>query len=193
VLDGNHYRLLPMFIYMVRLLLMTTKMVDNNDKSKDANNTNARLTTDATTIYDTLNENLVKFVNEWTKAQPQYSQAISNLQLDYIDTTRNIINTAISFQKAFNNSNNNSNWNPPVATPYVEQFTKQSNEVVNSMIRTAAVNNQLTTNMLDAARENLRSYNKTIDAVTEFNTSAAKAWNSFFSTAAVQSRQFFKQ
>src|SRR5439155_27346258 len=85
VLDGNHYRLLPMFIYMVRLLLMTTKMVDNNDKSKDANNT-----TDAQTIYDTLNENLVKFVNEWTKAQPQYSQAISNLQLDYIDTTRNI-------------------------------------------------------------------------------------------------------
>jgi len=128
---------------MVRLLLMTTKMVDNNDKSKDANNTNARLTTDAQTIYDTLNENLVKFVNEWTKAQPQYSQAISNLQLDYIDTTRNIINTAISFQKAFNNSNNNSNWNPPVATPYVEQFTKQSNEVVNTMIRTAAVNYQL--------------------------------------------------
>ena len=29
--------------------------------------------------------------------------------------------------------------------------------------------------MLDAARENLRSYNKTIDAVTEFNTSAAKS------------------
>lgn len=173
---------------MGRVLLMTTKMVDNNDKSKDANNT-----TDAQTIYDTLNENLVKFVNEWTKAQPQYSQAISNLQLDYIDTTRNIINTAISFQKAFNNSNNNSNWNPPVATPYVEQFTKQSNEVVNSMIRTTAVNNQLTTNLLDAARENLRSYNKTIDAVTEFNASAAKAWNSFFSTATVQSRQFFKQ
>jgi hypothetical protein len=192
VLDGNHYRLLPMFIYMVRLLLMTTKMVDN-DKSKDANNTNSRVTTDVQTIYDTLNENLVKFVNEWTKAQPQYSQAISNLQLDYIDTTRNIINTAISFQKALNNSNNYSNWNPEVATPYVEQFTKQSNEVVTSLIRTAAVNNQLTTNMLDAARENLRSYNKTIDAVTEFNTSAAKAWNSFFSTAAVQSRQFFMQ
>ena len=117
---------------------------------------------------------------------------ISNLQLDYIDTTRNIINTAISFQKAFNNSNNNSNWNPPVATPYVEQFTKQSNEVVNSMIRNTAVKDQPTTNMLDGARENLRSYNKTIDAVTSLTQVLQKLeFVLFYST--VESRQFFKQ
>jgi hypothetical protein len=42
------------------------------------------------------------------------------------------------------------------------------------------INNQLTINALEAARENLKIYNKTIDAMTEFNTNAAKAWNLMF-------------
>ena len=33
------------------------------------------------------------------KAQPQYSQSISNLQLDYIQTTKNMIQTTFSAQK----------------------------------------------------------------------------------------------
>jgi hypothetical protein len=140
-------------------------------------------------FYETVRENFIKIVDELAKVQPQYSQSVSNLQLDYIQAIKNTIYTAFSAQKHLTNSNQGT-WNrTPSSVPFVEQFAKQSNEITNNTIRAVGINNQLTINALDAARENLKIYNKTIDAVTEFNTNAAKAWNSFFST---QQQQFFK-
>src|SRR5215208_2449813 len=89
-------------------------------------------------------------VDEFAKAQPQYSQSISNLQLDYIQTTKNMIQTSFSAQKQLANT-----LNVP-SVPYGEVFTRQSNEVTNNAIRSVGINNQLTINALDAARENLK-------------------------------------
>ena len=53
------------------------------------------------------------------------------------------------------------------------------------------MNNQQTVNEINAAAEDFRTLNRTIDSVTEFNTSAAKAWNSFLTA---QQQQFpYKQ
>jgi hypothetical protein len=49
------------------------------------------------------------------------------------------------------------------------------------------INNQLTVNAINAAAENFRTFNRTIDSVTEFNSNAAKAWNSFLTA---QQQQF---
>jgi len=141
-------------------------------------------------FYETVRENYIKIVDELAKVQPQYSQSVSNLQLDYIQAIKNTIYTAFSAQKHLTNSNQGT-WNStPASVPFIDQFAKQSNEITNNTIRAVGINNQLTINALDAARENLKIYNKTIDAVTEFNTNAAKAWNSFFTT---QQQQFFKR
>ena len=141
-------------------------------------------------FYETVRENYIKIVDELAKVQPQYSQSVSNLQLDYIQAIKNTIYTAFSAQKHLANSNQGT-WNStPASVPFIDQFAKQSNEITNNTIRAVGINNQLTINALDAARENLKIYNKTIDAVTEFNTNAAKAWNSFFTT---QQQQFFKR
>ncbi|HZA06669.1 MAG TPA: hypothetical protein VE619_03110 [Nitrososphaeraceae archaeon] len=135
-------------------------------------------------IYDTLRENLVKVVDEMAKIQPQFSQSISNLQIDYIQTAKNIIQNTISTQKQFISS-----WNIPADHPYTEQMAKQSTEVTNNTIKAVGINNQLAINALDAARENLKIYNRTIDAVTDFNSNIVKAWESFFS---VQQYNFSK-
>lgn len=58
-------------------------------------------------------------------------------------------------------------------------------------MRTARINNQLVINAIDAARENLRIYNRTVDALTDFSSNAAKAWISLFSTQQPQQQQFF--
>jgi hypothetical protein len=63
---------------------------------------------------------------------------------------------------------------------FTEQFAKQTREITRNAIRAVNINNQLTINALEAARENLKIYNKTIDAIAEFNTNAAKAWNLVF-------------
>jgi flagellar biosynthesis regulator FlaF len=79
---------------------------------------------------------------------------------------------------------------PPVALPYSEQIARQSDEITSNTMRTVGINSRLAINVLDAARENLKIYNRTIDAVTDFNGNVAKVWTSFFSA---QQNQFFNK
>jgi len=158
---------------------MVIEMVDKTTKDETIR------TADARDVYDTMRDNFIRTVDEIAKVQPQYSQSISNLQLDYIQTTKNMIQTAFSVQKQLASS-----VNAPVNMPYADLFARQSNEVTNNAIRSVGINNQLTINALDAARENLKIYNRTIDAVTDFSTNVTKAWTSFF---AQQQAQFTRQ
>ncbi len=163
-------------------------MVDN--KLKDESNT-AGSSSNTTHVFDTVKENFVRAVDEMAKVQPQYSQAFSNLQLDYVQAAKNMIQNTISAQKQLVGS-----WNiMPVSTttaPYTEQFTRQANEITNNTLRAVGINNQLAINSVDAARENLKIYNRTVDAVTEFGTNIAKTCTAF-SAAAQQQQQFAKQ
>jgi hypothetical protein len=159
-------------------------LIDN--KSKDESNTAGSSGT--THVFDTVKENFVRTVDEMAKVQPQYSQAFSNLQLDYIQAAKNMIQNTVSAQKQFIGS-----LNVPVSSPYSEQFTRQSNEITNNTLRAVGINNQLVINAVDAARENLRIYNRTVDAVTEFSNNIAKVCTAFSSAAQQQQQQFAKK
>jgi len=151
-------------------------------KSKDDITTSTR-STEAANVYDTVRQNYIRIVDEFTKAQPQYTQSISNLQLDYVAAAKNTIQNMISAQKMLA-----SNGNVPIVTPpYTDEFVKQSNEITENIVNAVRINNQLTVNAINAATENFRTINRTIESVTEFNNSTAKAWNSFLT---VQRQQF---
>jgi hypothetical protein len=137
-------------------------------------------------VYDSFKENLLRTVDEMAKAQPQYYQSISNLQLDYIQTAKNIIQTTISAQKQLLGNT----WTIPSSGPYAEQLLDQSYQITNSTIRAVDVNNEFLINSLDTLRENLKVCNRTIDTFAEYNNNAMRAWNSIFSTAQQQQRQF---
>ncbi|MRN41707.1 MAG: hypothetical protein FIO02_11805 [Nitrosopumilales archaeon] len=155
-------------------------MVDN--KSKD-DITTTTSSTEAANIYDTVSQNYIRIVDEFTKAQPQYTQSVSNLQLDCIAAAKNMIQNMTSAQKTLA-----SNGNVPIVTPpYTNEFVKQSNEITENIVKAIHINNQLTVNAINAAAENFRTLNRTIESVTEFNTSAAKAWNSILT---VQQQHF---
>ena len=155
-------------------------MVDN--KSKDDITTTTR-STEAANLYDAVKQNYIRIVDEFTKAQPQYTQSVSNLQLDYVAAAKNTIQNTVSAQKMLA-----SNWNFPIVTPhYTDEFVKQSNEITENIVSAVRINNQLTVNAINAAAEHFRTLNRTIESVTEFNTSATKAWNSYVT---VQQQQF---
>jgi|SRR5713101_919017 len=155
-------------------------MVDN--KSKDDITPTTR-STEAANLYDTVKQNYIRILDEFTKAHPQYTQSVSNLQLDYFAAAKNTIQNMVSAQKMLA-----SHGNVPVVTPpYTDEFVKQSNEITENIVNAVRINNQLTVNAINAAAENFRTLNRTIESMTEFNTSAAKAWNSFLTA---QQQQF---
>jgi hypothetical protein len=72
------------------------------------------------------------------------------------------------------------NVNFPIVTPqYADEFVKRSNEITENMVNAIRINNQLTVNAINVAAENFRTLNRIIESGREFNTTAAKAWNSF--------------
>ena len=159
-------------------------MVDS--KSKDNVNTSTG-STEVTNLCHTATQNCSRIVDELTKAQPQYTQSVSNLQLDYVAAAKNTIQNIGSVQKMLA-----SNVNFPIVTPQqTDEFVRRSNEITDNIVNALRINNQMTVNAINAAAENFRTLNRTIDSVTEFNRGAAKAWNSFITT---QQQQFpYKQ
>jgi hypothetical protein len=167
-------------MYRARISIMSKE----NDSSSTAKSSKA------VNLYETINQNITRVVDEVAKAQPQYLQSISNLQLDYIQAVKNTVENTMTAQKQIA-VNRAFNWDIPFAANYTEQLTNQTNEITNNVVKAVQVNNQLTVNALDAARDNIRIFNRAADAVLEFNNNATKACAFFFS-AIPQPQQFFK-
>jgi methyl-accepting chemotaxis protein len=147
-----------------------------------------RLTRDEGTrtneVIDSARDNVLRIADEVAMIQPQFAQSISNLQLDYIQTVRSMIQTAFANQKQVA-----STLNIPQFPQVSEQIAKQSAEITNNVIRSVGIFNQLSVNALDAARENVKIYNRTVDAVTDFNNNLLKTWTSYW---AAQQQQLYR-
>ncbi|MGC2573500.1 MAG: hypothetical protein WA364_18450, partial [Candidatus Nitrosopolaris sp.] len=128
------------------------------DKSKGETTTTTG-SNEVTNLYDTVEQNSIRIVDEFTKTQPQYIQSISNLQHDYVAAGKNTIQNMVSFQKMLA-----SNVNFPIVTPqYTDEFVKRSNEITENIVSALRINNQLTVNAVNASAENFRTFNRTFD------------------------------
>lgn len=135
-------------------------------------------------VIDTVRSNTLRIADEVAKAQPQFAQSISNLQLDYLQTVKNIIETGFANQKQIVSILSPT---PPIAQ-ISEPITRQSTEIANNVIHSVGILHQLSVNALDAARENVKIYNRTVDAVTDFSNNILKTWTSYWS---IQQQQHF--
>lgn len=155
------------------------------DKYKDETTTTTG-SSQVTNLNDTARQNYIRILDEFIKAQPQYTQSVSNLQLDCIDASKNTIQNMVSTQKLLASSLNF----PIVAPHYIDEFVKKSNEITENTVSAVRINNQLTVNVINAVAENVRTFNRSTESMTEFNTNAVKAWNSFITA---QQQQFFQK
>ena len=131
---------------------------------------------------DVVKENILRIADEVAKVQPQFAQSISNLQLDYTQAAKSMIQTGFANQKQMISA-----LNIPQVPQLSEQIAKQFTELTTNVSRSVGVFNQLSLNALDAARENVKIYNRTVDAVTDFNDNLLKTWTSYWSA---QQQQF---
>ena len=136
-------------------------------------------------MLDVCKENMLRTVDEIAKYQPQYAQSISNLQQDYLQVTKESINRTFAIQKSwYRNSAKNSF--TPIAGPYAEQYRKQSNEVTSQAFHVFDTANQLAIDSLNASRENIKLYSKTVETVIEYNANMADTWSNYFTSAQKQ-------
>jgi hypothetical protein len=140
--------------------------------------------TTATSIVDAVRNNSIRLVEELVKANPQYMQAVSNLQTDYVEITKNAARTAFEAQRQIAQ-----NLNLPSYPLISGAIARQSSELTNNFTRIIGIWNQLTINAIDAARANARIFSGSADAGTDFTTNIFKTWTNYW---AAQQQQFTK-
>lgn len=168
-------------------------MSDKRTTSRDNEETKLTTTitaTRASEVNDIIRDNTLRIVDEVAKVQPQFAQSISNLQLDNIQAVRSMVQAAFANQKQVVAHAPNT----PQALQVSEEIAKQSTEVTNSIIRSVGIFNQLGVTALDSARENVKNYGRTADALTDFNNNILKAWTSYWSSPQQQQlqQQFYR-
>jgi hypothetical protein len=151
-------------------------MPNSNEKEENRKNyTDQSQNANTYDFYNTIKEDTTKIVNEFARSQPTYIQAISNLQMKYIEATKNIINATLGFQKqVFQSMDYNS------STTYTKQLGRQSNEITNNIIEFNNINNKFISNVLEVAGDGIKNYTKTLDTFVKFNANVFDQWYSLF-------------
>ena len=155
-------------------------MVDSKskeDKSKESDTTVVVKSSDVQkSISEIAKENYTRLIDVFIKIQPHYTQAISNLQSDYIKSIKKIIEASFSSQEylLFTNLFNLSN------TPLAKIYIQQSDAMTNNIIRNLHTTTQLGINAVEAVGNSFETCSNVIKAVTEVNSNLVTWWNSFF-------------
>src|ERR671925_481895 len=91
-------------------------------------------TKETTETIDAARDNTLRIVDELAKVQPQFAQSIANLQLDAIQTYKNMIQTAYATQKQIASS-----MNIAVPSGIADVVERQSTEVTNNFIKSTGI------------------------------------------------------
>ena len=65
-------------------------MIDNKSKGDITTSTGSTVLMN---LCDTVTQNCIRILDESTKAQPQYRQSVSNIQLDYVAEQRILLSS----------------------------------------------------------------------------------------------------
>lgn len=111
--------------------------------------------------FDLYQENVHNMINESTKFQAAYTQSITNLQQECTETFKRTTESAIALQKEFVNTA----WSPV--------------RFADAYLKFAALGNKAAIASIDAARQNVRSFNDNVETATKINQDLIKTWQSF--------------
>jgi hypothetical protein len=135
-------------------------------------------------VIDCLRDNAIRIVDDAAKVQPQLAHSISKLHLDYLETAKSFIETSFIRQKqVFSTLNVPSSMQQKILQ---EQVAKQSAEIINNALHSVGLFHALVINALDAYRENLKIYSRTVDAAIKYNTEGLKFGASYWTAFAFQ-------
>jgi hypothetical protein len=176
-LDGFDNHLLPRVIWNCVYKGMSEKGLSDDEST-------TQTTTQNQVVIDALRDNAIRMVDEAAKIQPQLAHSITKLHFDSIETAKSLIETFFTNQKQVFPMLNISTFMQQDLLP--EQVAKYSVEITNNAFRSVGIFHAIAVNTLDAYRENLKIYSRTLDAAIKYNTDALKTGASYWTPLAFQ-------
>jgi predicted ATP-binding protein involved in virulence len=119
--------------------------------------------------YGVYKQNVNRYFEEAEKSVAQYIQAMSNLQQEFATSYKNAVESAIEFQhEAATKSGLNANLPP--------SFLKAINDATEEIVKTTSVQNKAVITAMEAARQNIKTFNDNLKAFTTMDANILQSW-----------------
>ena len=152
-------------------------------------------TVEAQETFDSYKQGVLKVTEEVSKFQPKYAEAISDLQEEYLQLTKQFIDKVFAAQRNWAGSGNVTSTNTTFPswtyTPYADQYRRQFDEITAQALKVYDTSNHLAIGALNAARENMKLYRWAMESMMAYNNNVANAWSAFLTPA--QRQRYFRE
>ena len=128
--------------------------------------------TDAFSVYQ---QNVDKFFNGVRQSVPQYHQAITNVQQEFLQAYENIADSTITLQKEYVKK-------AGIAANIPEATLKVIQDTTEEFVKATSIQNQVTLATIDATQQNIKTFNDNAKSFADLNRNILQSWISAFTT-----------
>jgi len=125
--------------------------------------------TQSSNVYTMYKQNVQKYFENISKITPQYFQSITELQDACVKACEKTINASVSMQQEFAKKTGITTEIPSAAKTAIIDTNKQ-------IVQVTIVNNQLVKTTIDAAVQNISTFNDNVNAFAELNKNIIQSW-----------------
>lgn len=126
-------------------------------------------------IFAVNKQTVDKYFDGVKKSVPQYLQSITNVQQEYIQACENMFNSAIALQKEYARK-------AGITTNVPEATLKVIRDTTEELVKATSVQNQVTLAAIDAAQQNVKTFNDNAKSFADLNKNILNSWISTFAT-----------
>ena len=131
--------------------------------------------TNAKDVFSVYQQNIDKFFNSIRQSVPQYHQAITNVQQEFLQAYENIADSTFTLQKEFAQK-------AGIAANIPEATLKAMHDTTEEILKTASIHNQVTLATIDATQQNIKTFNDNAKSFADLNKNIMQSWISAFTT-----------
>ena len=126
-------------------------------------------------IFSVYQQNVDKFFSGIRTSVPQYHQAITNVQQEFIQAYENIADSTVTLQKEYAKK-------AGIAANIPEATIKVIQDTTEEVVKATSIQNQVTLATIDAAQQNIKTFNDNANSFAELNRNILQSWISIFTT-----------
>ena len=131
--------------------------------------------TNAKDLFSVYQQNIDKFFHSIRQSVPQYHQAITNVQQEFLQAYENIADSTFTLQKEFAQK-------AGIAANIPEATLKALHDTTEEILKTASIHNQVTLATIDATQQNIKTFNDNAKSFADLNKNIMQSWISAFTT-----------
>ena len=134
---------------------------------------NEQQTTNPKDAFSAYQQSFDKLFNTVKQSVPQYHQSVTNMQQECLQACENFVTSAVGMQKELARKSG-------IGTIIPESAAKIIKDSSDELVRASNIQNQIVLAAIDAAQQNIKTFNDNAKSFAELNKNIMQSWISAF-------------